>query len=114
MKFTTGEEALTPAQWIYKNAEEVKRQKTNDKIRFLLGNGRAVENVEDAVNEIYDRDYPKNEGRNQVFVPEQCVPTAQLMKQFDNLEEHFQGLSLSEEDKRQRTNARDASQGEIV
>ena len=85
---STKQEAHTPAQWISKNADEVKRQKTDERIRFLLGHGRAVENVEDAVNEIYNRDYPENKGRNQIFVPEQCVPTAQLMRQFDNLETH--------------------------
>ena len=51
--------------------------------------------------------------KNQIFVPEQCVPSAHLMKQFDNLEEHFQGLSLSEEDQLKRANTKDASQGEI-
>ena len=57
-------DALSPAQWIAKVRGI--RKSIHGNIRFLLGNGKSVGDIKKAVNEIYDRDYPKNEGRKQL------------------------------------------------
>ena len=54
-------EALTPAQWIEK--EEVVKEKIDKNVRFHLGNGRSVQSIEEAVNDIFNR-LPREQGKN--------------------------------------------------
>ena len=94
-------EKLTPAQWIEReliNEAEVKRQKIHNNITFHLGGGHSLnlgtaEDVEEAVNIIYRRDYQAIDGApSQLIIPHQFIPSKTLMSHLGTKHELTQAL----------------------